>query len=127
MIRVFDFEMEGLKLRVAAMSFNMAQEFVKKSRELIEQGKKAEAGNGEPVAAETWNEREHSTILASLKRAGNEELTIDKLRDEMDIPTMNALYLFILEISGLRPTGTPKVSDTGEATAASTSARSEAA
>jgi hypothetical protein len=108
MIRVCDFQMEGVKLKIASMSFSLAEKYVKESGELLART---------DVKPEEWMTREHQTVLEALNRAnsnGDGSWTVERIRDEMDIPTINAIYLRILEISGLRPTGESK----GEAKAA---------
>ena len=119
MIRVFDFKVDSTEdvLSIASMSFSMAQKFVEQSRILLDR---------KDVKPEEWNRREHETVLQALNGVPGitEKWTLKRIAEEFDIPTLNAIYLFILEKSGLRPEGAPKV---GEAKAASVSPISGAA
>jgi hypothetical protein len=95
MIRVCNFSMDGVEVKIASMSVAEAEIFVKESGDLIARAKQGS------VANEEWMQRRNKTIIAALAKAG-EEWTEEKLKSELDIPTLDALYLKILEFSGLR-------------------------
>lgn len=122
MIRVFDFKMEGCAepIQLASMSHAMAKKFVEQTKEML-------ADKNSILEVDKWIGRQHATILEALIRAGG--ITADKpearqwLEDQFDIPTLDQMYLFILEKSGLRPAG----NGAGEATAVSTLPTSKAA
>ncbi len=120
MIRVFDFKIEGSSesVKVASMSEKMAKDFVAGTKEMLE--------HKESIAVEKWQEKRAGVIVEAINRAlatGEPKWIPVNLQDEFDMPTLDQLYLFILEKSGLRPAGLTE----GEATAASTLAKSKAA
>ena len=96
MIRVFDFRMEGSEeiVKLASMSHVMAKAFVKEGEQLLA---------NETTPLEKWQGRQADTITVSMQRAGTENPDLS----QFDIPTLNAMFTFILEKSGLK-TGEPK-------------------
>jgi hypothetical protein len=96
MIRVFDFRMEGSDevIRLASMSEGIAKRYVEKSREMLKQQQE--------LPLDVWLDRRNATILESMKRAGTE--SSPEFLSEFDIPTLDAMLIFILEKSGLRAT-----------------------
>ena len=111
MIRVREFEMDGVKLKLASMNFAMAEKFVEDGKAFLE---KMKAGELRPQA---WMERRNAALLDALKRAGTEWDEV-KLKEELDIPLIEFFYDSLLKFSGLTP---------GEAVAVSASPSSEAA
>lgn len=103
MIRVFDFRIEGSDevVKLASMSHKMARQFVEEGQALLKD---------ENTPLEKWTQRQGDTITLSMTRAGAVKADLD----EYDIPTLNAMFNFILEKSGLK-TGEAKP---GEAKAA---------
>jgi hypothetical protein len=113
MIRVRDFEMDGVKLKIASMSTREARQFVKEGTELLERVKR------QGSSSEAWLTRRDMAVIASLNKAGaSPEWTSEKLEEEFDLPLLDAVYSAILEFSGLK---------LGEAVAASASPKSTAA
>lgn len=109
--------MEGFPepIKLASMSHAMAKEFVESTRKMLED---------KDTPTEAWIARQHKTIIEALSRAtGTNSFSEAHMADEFDGPTLDAMYLFILEKSGLRPTG----SASGEAKAVSTLPASRAA
>jgi hypothetical protein len=114
MIRVCKFEMDGVELQLASMSLNEADAFVKKSKSMLREDRTVD-----PTADE-WLELQIDLVHTALAKAmGDKAPAKDKMRDEMDLPLINALYVKLLEFSGLRATG--------EVTAVSSSPKSAAA
>jgi hypothetical protein len=120
MIRVCEFEMDGYDepFRLASMSSAEAQKHIEEGREMLKR-----QATGE-VPDEEWSLRARATIANALNKAmenGDNKPRIwsaKKIHEEMDIPTINALFLKTLEFSGLKA---------GEVTAASASPKSMAA
>ena len=112
-MRTCEFDFDGQAFKIASMSVREAEEFVEEGKRLLEKAKTDE------VAAETWLRRRNEVILASLNKvAGEEAFRAETMKDEFDLPTLDALYSKILEFSGLKP---------GEVVAASNSQKSAAA
>lgn len=99
-MRVCNFEMDGVSLKIASMTVREAEEFANETKALIE---KQKSGAEVPVAE--WLDRRNQTVLCALNKADG-EWTVERLKNELDLPTLDALYLKILEFSGLR-TGEP--------------------
>jgi selenophosphate synthetase-related protein len=96
-IRVVPFQMDGLNIKLASMSWAQAEKFVEEGKKLVERG--ADVSNDE------WLARTLQTVHASMVKAGAESNGGPaSLKDEYDMPTLNAMFTKILEISGLRTT-----------------------
>ncbi len=118
MIRICEFKLDGYEepFRLASMTSAQARAHVNEGKELL---KRAEAGE---VPDEEWNARSRTTVATALNRAsgatnGN-SWTPEKLDEEFDLPTINALFLKVLEFSGLRAGGVAAVSTSPKSTAA---------
>jgi hypothetical protein len=108
LLTIVDFPLGAKTFRLCEMSFGIARQHVRSGRELVAKGAEA--------TAEEWYERTIQTVAESLKRADeNTEWTAEKLQLEIGKNSIDAMYLRVLEISGLRM---PGVSATGEAKAA---------
>jgi hypothetical protein len=110
-IRVCNFEMDGITLKLASMSVNEAEAFVKEGNEFIERMKREE------LKPEEWLTRRNKVVITSLNKAGG-IWTEETLKEEFDLPLLDAFYSRLLEFSGLKP---------GEATAVLASSKSAAA
>ncbi len=116
MIRVCEFTMDGHIFKLASMTSAQARAHVIEGRALLERNAKGEVSN------EEWGLRSRQTVADSLNRAaqnGN-AWTPEKIDEELDLPTINALFLEVLKFSGLR-------ASTGEAEAVSVLPKSTAA
>ncbi len=116
MIRVCEFKMDGYEepFKLASMTSAEAENHVNEGKELL---KREAAGELTP---EDWNTRARTTVANALNRAaqnGN-SWTPEEIHEQLDIPTINALFLKTLEFSGLKA---------GEVTAVSASPKSTAA
>ena len=82
---------------ISSMNTDVAEVHVEEGKKLLERERQGENVNKE------WNQRARSTVIMSLNQAssnGNEwnDENIKKLR----IPVINALFLKVIELSGLR-------------------------
>jgi hypothetical protein len=111
-VRVVEFTFEGITVRLAAMSWKQAEAHAKEAKEFIERGHE--------VTIDEWKQRTIKTVRDSISRTGDVVADPETFTDEFDIPTINAMFSKVLEISGLRATS-------GEAPAAQTSPSSAAA
>ena len=96
MIRVVNFSMDGVELKLASMSWAEAEKFVEEGRALLERQKIENIG-------EEFVKRQLETVSRSLVKAGG-EFPVDKLKAEFDMPTVTAIFTKVLEISGLATT-----------------------
>lgn len=113
MVRTCDFEMDGVKLKIASMSTGEAKAFVKEGNEFLERMKSGE------VKPEEWVSRRDRAVIASLnKAAGSTEWNEARIDADTDFALLTALYDAILKFSGLKP---------GEVTATLPSPKSTAA
>lgn len=103
MKRVVEFSMDGITVQLASMTWAQAEKFVEAGQELLKRG--------EAVPASEWIERTVGTVAIAL------DVEPSEIKDTYDMPTVNAMFLKVLEISGLRTT-------TGEAPAVPNSASS---
>ena len=108
MIRVCEFKMDGLDqtFKLASMNKREAKEFVAKSKAILDD---------KEATPEKWDDFSMAVIRKSIatadlasRTAGEEwdaegaQKVADLIMDSLDIPTANALYLKVLEFSGLR-------------------------
>lgn len=103
MIRVFEHKVDHLDFtfKIASMSSREAEEFVSKINSMAERA--------EITPAERFKFRVE-IVCRSLNHAdGNCKLTMDDMLD-FDNPTLNALYLQVLDFSGLKVGGAEAVS-----------------
>jgi hypothetical protein len=108
LLTIVDFRIGDKVFKLCEMTFGIARQHVKDGRELVAKGAEG--------TAEEWYDRTILTVAAALKRADeNTQWTAEKLQTELGKNSIDAMYLRILEISGLR---LPGVSTTGEAKAA---------
>ena len=93
-MRVVEFSMDGISVKLASMTWAQAEKFVAEGQALLK--------NTE-TKPEQWLDRTLMTVGTSLIGAGTaaEECTPDRLKEQYDMPTMNAIYFKILEVSGL--------------------------
>ncbi len=105
MPRVREFSMDGFSVKIAPLTLVEADNFIKEGQQLL-------SSNASP---EDWLKRTIELVCRSLNKAGNADPWNEgRLRGEMDLALMNALYREILEFSGLTVTKVSK----GEETAA---------
>lgn len=105
-VRTVTFKMDDVEVRLATMSWAQAEHFVKEGKEMLERT---------PTSGE-WLDRTLEVVARSLANTD-----AGALKESYDMPTINAMYLKILEASGLRTT------NEGEAKAVSISRGSAAA
>ena len=116
MVRVFDFEQDGVKVKLAAMSWTLAEKHVAEGQELLARG---------DVTPNEWFQRIVKAVETSMERAdAGAENTLQGLKDAYDVPTLKdvipAMYERLMVVSGLR-------NPEGEEKAAPISANSAAA
>jgi len=116
MPRVREIVMDGLSVKIAPLSYDEAEMYIKEGRELLA----AEP----PTPDDQWAKRTLISVVGALnKAAGKEEWTLDgdatkkKLTKEFDMVFIRRLYDEWLQMSGLVPASGAK----GEAPATSTS------
>ena len=93
-MRVVDFSMDGITVKLASMTWAQAEKFVAEGQALLKNA---------DTKSEQWLDRTLMTVGTSLIGAGatSEECTPERLKELYDMPTMNAMYFKILEVSGL--------------------------
>lgn len=99
-VRTVLFKMDDVEVKLATMSWAQAEAFVLEGKEMLEAGLK--------TSSQDWLDRTLKTVAVSI---GYEDPI--SLKNNYDMPTINAMYLRILEASGLRtvePGGAPAVS-----------------
>ena len=99
MIRVCEFKMDGLAqvLKFASMTTAEAEKHVNEGKEMLARHSKS------PLPPEEWKLRARKTVCDAMNRLdSNSAWTPEKLDEEFDIPTIDALFMRILEASGLR-------------------------
>ena len=93
--------MDGVTVKLASMTWAQAEKFVEQGREML-------ARDPKPADSE-WVDRTLDTIVISVRNAGQQsDFSVegkDGLKELFDMPTINAMFLKVLEISGLRTTG----------------------
>jgi hypothetical protein len=94
MVRTFGFKMDDLEIKVASLSWAQAEAHVEAGRELLQRTT--------PATADEWLARTLHTVALSLSAASGSEVSTEQLKADYDIPTVNAIYTYILEVSGLR-------------------------
>lgn len=98
MVRTFTFKMDSLEIKVASLSWKQTEEHVKAGRELLERTPAA--------GVEDWLDRSLKTVALSLAAASGATVEVEAIKENFDMPTINAMYVYILEVSGLKePTG----------------------
>ncbi len=98
---VVDFQVNGTSFKLREMSFREARAHAKTGQELV--------ARGAAVTQDEWLDRQIETVLVSLKGAGDTEWTAEKLQDDLSMRSLNAIFMRVLEISGLKiPEGEAK-------------------
>lgn len=106
MIRVFEHKVDGIDapFKIASMSSREAEEFITTSKAMVA---RSETSN---VAPDEWMKFRLGIVCRSLNHAdGDCKLTVDDMLD-FDNPTLDALYVKVLEFSGLKVGGAAAVS-----------------
>jgi hypothetical protein len=95
LLTIVDFPIGKEVLRLAEMPFGLAKKHGAEGKALLDRG--------EAVTTEEWYERVLRTVLQSLQRAGQPDWTMERLADELGKTSIDAMYMRVLEISGLKP------------------------
>lgn len=112
MPRVREITLDSLILKIAPLSYDEAEEYIKEGREML---------NREPKPTdEEWAKRTLESVVKALNKAagtanGNPAWDIKRLTSELDMVTIRELYDEFMRMSGLQTAAR------GEAPATSTS------
>ncbi len=117
MPRVREIKLDSLSLKIAPLSWDEAEEYIKEGREMLQRDPKP--------SDEEWGRRTLDSVVKALNKGaamangnGNAPWDAKKLTSELDIVTIQQLYEEIMKMSGLLTV--PRTQASGEAPATST-------
>jgi hypothetical protein len=115
MPRIRELTLDSLKVKIAPLSWDEAEAYIKEGKEMLDRDPK--------VSAEDWAKRTLETVAQSMNRAagsgnGTAEWNVKKLTAELDMVSIQEIYAEILKMSGLLPV---RAEIPGEVSATSTS------
>ncbi len=100
-LAVVDFQVNGTSFKLREMSFREARQHAKAGQELV--------ARGAAVTQDEWLDRQIQTVLVSIRGGGDGTWTAERLEDELSMRSLNAIFMKVLEISGLKiPEGEAK-------------------
>ena len=110
MPRIREITLDNLKIKIAPLSWDEAEAYIKEGKAMLEQQP--------PPTLEDWAKRTLTTVIQSMNKANPTlEIDIKKLSSEFDMVTVNEIFNEIMTMSGLMSKG----KTSGEAQATSTS------
>ena len=117
MPRIREIKLDSLSLKIAPLSWDEAEEYIKEGREMLHRDPRP--------SDEEWGRRTLDSVVKALNKGaasanGNGSAPWDakKLTSELDIVTIQQLYEEIMKMSGLLTV--PRTQASGEAPATST-------